>query len=623
MKLTQLKIAQWLSGHSRTENGNSSIALGEKDVGSVPNEGLQHLKIAVAQRQNGRDLKSSASLAVKCCESAKNKGAEILVFPEMWSHNIPKISKTDGYFNINKNKSEFNKWSESAVLQNSDYFNTLRKAAKNSNITVVATCLFQKDKLLYNTAFVFGPNGNVITQHNKIHTRKDNHEFLLTSGSSISTFSLKSVKFAILIGEDHNHSECFEMISLSGVDVVLISSNQEINEFKITQLQVKSIETNVFLVLANYPGKNKGKSCVLSPEINEGSIKPPVLLMDEVENEVMVTELNLDVLKASRESRRNLISFRKPEIYSQISSQIILVEHNTLWPEEFKKIKSNLTNILKEEKIKIEHVGSTSLTIKAKPIIDIDVIVENETILNNIKRKIENSEIYEFKGNFGIENRDVFYPRYLADLMDHHIYLAIGESDRVIFRDSLSGDPQILKKYEKLKIRLADYYKFDIKEYTLAKSEFFQRVVDLVKNPNDKELRDYRISSDKTEMNAEDVKRLLDQSWWGNGHSVEKIRRNMKNSICFGVFNSNDLLVGYAKVVTDLESFYYLWDFIIDKNYRKRGLGTRLMKYIVEYKRFAKLSGGLCSGVKKFYEQFGFIRRDNAFMCKDVDDKKS
>lgn len=213
---------------------------------------------------------------------------------------------------------------------------------------------------------------------------------------------------------------------------------------------------------------------------------------------------------------------------------------------------------------------------------------------------MENSKLYKYKGNFGIEGRDAFYPIF-SEFYNHHLYLTKND-DKIIFRDYLKNNPQYLKNYSKLKKRLAEKYRFDIKNYTLNKGEFVEKILELAKN--EENISEFRITSDKSEMEILQIKRILDQSWWANGHSIEKIEKYVENSVCFGVFNENNLLIGFARTVTDKETFYYVWDFIIDENYRRRGIGTKLMKYIVDYKIFNKISGGLCSGVKKFYEQF-------------------
>ena len=61
---------------------------------------------------------------------------------------------------------------------------------------------------------------------------------------------------------------------------------------------------------------------------------------------------------------------------------MIIEEYNEEWPEQFTTIKNVLENNLSKI-IKIEHFGSTSIIgMCAKPIIDIDIVIEDNNDLN-------------------------------------------------------------------------------------------------------------------------------------------------------------------------------------------------------------------------------------------------
>src|SRR4051812_30764251 len=58
--------------------------------------------------------------------------------------------------------------------------------------------------------------------------------------------------------------------------------------------------------------------------------------------------------------------------------QIVIVDHDPRWREQFQKHAQILTRALGPAAIAIEHVGSTSVPeLAAKPIVDIDVVVED------------------------------------------------------------------------------------------------------------------------------------------------------------------------------------------------------------------------------------------------------
>ena len=73
-----------------------------------------------------------------------------------------------------------------------------------------------------------------------------------------------------------------------------------------------------------------------------------------------------------------------------------------------KKIAQELRAVLGELATRIEHVGSTAVEgLAAKPIIDIDVVIAQETALSRSLKKLA-SIGYVHEGNLGIEGREAF-----------------------------------------------------------------------------------------------------------------------------------------------------------------------------------------------------------------------
>ena len=61
---------------------------------------------------------------------------------------------------------------------------------------------------------------------------------------------------------------------------------------------------------------------------------------------------------------------------------IIVLPYDGQWKQDFITIKAELQEALDELALRIEHVGSTSVPgLSAKPIIDIDVVIRDESML--------------------------------------------------------------------------------------------------------------------------------------------------------------------------------------------------------------------------------------------------
>ena len=131
---------------------------------------------------------------------------------------------------------------------------------------------------------------------------------------------------------------------------------------------------------------------------------------------------------------------------------------------------------------------------------------------------------------------------------------------------------------------------------------------------------DYRIISGSDHLNIDEVVRLLKMSYWADKRSVEQIKKSMGNSSCYGVYLNNEKkLVGFARVISDYATTYYLCDVIIDTAYQHMGLGTALVSYIESLPEYAGLRGILITrDAHDLYRKFGYEILDGRVMVKSL-----
>ncbi len=127
---------------------------------------------------------------------------------------------------------------------------------------------------------------------------------------------------------------------------------------------------------------------------------------------------------------------------------------------------------------------------------------------------------------------------------------------------------------------------------------------------------EFHISTDKTKLNIESVIALLKQTYWASERTEEAIIKSIENSICYGVYESDDL-VGFGRVVTDYSTVFWICDIIIDENYRGKNLGKKIVEKIMATKEFDGLLGILATkDAHGLYEQYGFVKEPEKFMMK-------
>jgi GrpB-like predicted nucleotidyltransferase (UPF0157 family) len=138
-----------------------------------------------------------------------------------------------------------------------------------------------------------------------------------------------------------------------------------------------------------------------------------------------------------------------------------------------------LRKIFKTKNISIEHVGSTAIpNIEAKPIIDILMVVPEESDIDVIIRKLVLAGYY--KSSFKLDG-EVFLKKTDGICSTHYLHLAKrdqGDWKRyVAFRDYLVQNPNIAKEYETLKIELAKKYTNDRVGYTTEKKIWIDEIL--------------------------------------------------------------------------------------------------------------------------------------------------
>ena len=129
---------------------------------------------------------------------------------------------------------------------------------------------------------------------------------------------------------------------------------------------------------------------------------------------------------------------------------------------------------------------------------------------------------------------------------------------------------------------------------------------------------EFRIINDPDKIKSEEVLRLLKMTYWANNRTMEQIEESMASSFCYGLFLAEEeRLVGFARVISDLATTYYLCDVIIDPEYQHQGLGMALVSHIVNLPQYRKLRGLLLTkDAHGLYEKYGFETVNDRAMVK-------
>jgi GNAT superfamily N-acetyltransferase len=122
----------------------------------------------------------------------------------------------------------------------------------------------------------------------------------------------------------------------------------------------------------------------------------------------------------------------------------------------------------------------------------------------------------------------------------------------------------------------------------------------------------YTISTDKALLDISLIHSFLSESYWAKGIPFANVQKRIENALCFGVYTDGKQ-VGFARVISDFESFAYLADVFIIESHRGQGLSKILMSYIVAYPDLQNLRRFILATADAhgLYAQYDFKPIDN------------
>ncbi|WP_059173425.1 GNAT family N-acetyltransferase [Bacillus sp. FJAT-27445] len=84
-------------------------------------------------------------------------------------------------------------------------------------------------------------------------------------------------------------------------------------------------------------------------------------------------------------------------------------------------------------------------------------------------------------------------------------------------------------------------------------------------------------------MDFEKVTEMLSHAFWCKGIKADEVIKGAENSaLVVGVF-VDDNQIGYARVISDKTRFAYILDVYVDENFRRNGLGQKMIHYILSH----------------------------------------
>jgi GrpB-like predicted nucleotidyltransferase (UPF0157 family) len=156
-----------------------------------------------------------------------------------------------------------------------------------------------------------------------------------------------------------------------------------------------------------------------------------------------------------------------------------LADYDPEWAKVAANFIKTLWDIFESKAKDIQHFGSTAIIgIRAKPIIDIAVGIQNLDILNEILPRLETKGIDKSSGQpfenvvlFSFDERESGKRIFNIPIVEHN---SIEWQNYICFRDYMNKCPEKAMAYNKLKYDLSKQHPNDIIAYMNGKKQFVE-----------------------------------------------------------------------------------------------------------------------------------------------------
>lgn len=282
---------------------------------------MDKLKIALLQLTPTGSLQGNLEKGLDACRKAKKMGADLALFPEMWSN---------GYAIYDRPGSE---WMAEAIPTDSDFICQFGTLAQELEMAIGITLLETYETGSRNTLILFDRFGHRILTFAKFHTCDFDVESHLTRGEDFYVEELDTacgkVKVGAMICFDREFPESARILMLKGAEVILTPNACPMEINRLSQLRARAYENMLCVATCNYPDTVpdcNGNSTVFDgiaylPGL-EGSRDTCILQADEKEG-IYLAELDLKQLREYRRSEVHGNAYRRPQKYGLLVDEHI------------------------------------------------------------------------------------------------------------------------------------------------------------------------------------------------------------------------------------------------------------------------------------------------------------
>ncbi len=276
------------------------------------------LNIAFLQLLPGGSLSEQLSRGVEACREAKEKGADIALFPEMWSTGYELPQEQEAL--------------EAASLgPDSMFIKCFQGLARELEMAIGITYLEAYGAFSRNSLALFDMQGRRVLDYAKVHTCDFSDERVLARGNDFFVRELETAKGTVKVGAmicyDREFPESARLLMLRGAELVLCPNACPMEINRLSQLRGRAYENMLAIATCNYPEGQpdcNGHSTLFDgvAYLPDGDASRDTCVFEAGgEPGVYIGALDLDTLRTYRKTEVHGNAYRRPELYGQLVNE--------------------------------------------------------------------------------------------------------------------------------------------------------------------------------------------------------------------------------------------------------------------------------------------------------------
>lgn len=251
----------------------------------------------------GNDWRRNLAKGLDFCRKAKALGADLVVFPELWSMGSARPPR------------DLQRWIDSAVASDSGFVRAFMSLARELRLNIAISYLGTHRPKPKNTVSIINGQGEEILRYSKVFICDfepgdgDNEigcDVHCSAGDSFPVCTLTGaqgeVRLGAMICADREFPEPASRLMFNGAELIVVPNACDWDEMHSAGLLTRAVENLVGIAMVNYPrplnnGYSRAYTCVAW---KDGKAQNPLIASAGEQEELLIAEFDVDAVRKFR-----------------------------------------------------------------------------------------------------------------------------------------------------------------------------------------------------------------------------------------------------------------------------------------------------------------------------------